>query len=188
MLPTLIVPGDLAMHRISPGDTVRLGVLAGPEVSPVTMLLEAWDVGGAQPPNSHPISTELFFFLRGRGLATCDGTWTEVGAGATLVLPPGSLHHITNTGPSRLYAITMMSPDDGFAELVRRGPLAVTDSEDRAVLTGPEGLTRLAGVAGQPGPEPSRVTQPGPDSLRASQPGPVRAGPLGPVRDAVRDA
>lgn len=134
MLPIVIAPDALEMRRISAGDTVRLGVLAGPEVSPVTVILEAWDVGGAQPPNSHPTSTELFVFLRGSGVACCDGHEVAVGAGATLVLPPTSLHRITNTGPGRMYAITLMTPDDGFADLVRGGPLAMTDAEDRAVL------------------------------------------------------
>ncbi|MCK9921531.1 cupin domain-containing protein [Frankia sp. AgPm24] len=133
--PVLIGPDALEMRRISAGDSVRLGVLAGPEISPVTVLLEAWDVAGAQPPNSHPISTELFVFLRGTGLAVCDDTRVPVAAGATLVLPPTSLHHIRNTGPGRLYALTLMCPDDGFAALVRRGPRASTDAEDRAVLT-----------------------------------------------------
>ena len=134
MLPIVIGPDDLQMHHISAGDTVRLGVLAGPEVSPVTVILESWDVGGAQPPNSHPNSTELFVFLRGHGTADCDGNKVAVRAGETLVLPQGSRHYITNTGPGRMYSITLMSPDDGFADLVRRGPLAETDDEDRSVL------------------------------------------------------
>ncbi|SNQ49817.1 conserved hypothetical protein [Frankia canadensis] len=131
---TLIEPDTLEMRHISAGDTVRLAVLAGPEVSPVTVILEAWEAGGAQPPNSHPASTELFVFLRGSGVAVCDGVETSVAAGATLVLPPTSLHHITNTGSGRMYALTLMCPDDGFAAMVRRGPLAGTDDEDRAVL------------------------------------------------------
>jgi mannose-6-phosphate isomerase-like protein (cupin superfamily) len=135
MLPTLITPDALEMHHISAGDTVRLAVLAGPEVSPVTVILEAWDAGGAQPPNRHPASTELFFFLRGGGVACCDGNEVAVRAGGTLVLPPGSVHHITNTGSGRMYAITLMTPDGGFADLVRTGPVATTDDEDRAVLT-----------------------------------------------------
>ncbi|MCM3922989.1 cupin domain-containing protein [Frankia sp. AiPs1] len=133
-VPILITPDALEMHHISAGDTVRLGVLAGPEASPVTVILESWDVGGAQPPNSHPASTELFVFLHGHGVAVCDDTEVAVAAGTTLVLPPTSLHHITNTGPGRMYALTLMSPDDGFAAMVRRGPLAGTDDEDRAVL------------------------------------------------------
>jgi mannose-6-phosphate isomerase-like protein (cupin superfamily) len=134
MLPIVIRPDELEMHHISEGDTVRLGVLAGPEISPVTVILESWDAAGAQPPNSHPHSTELFLFLRGQGVANCDSHEVTVHAGDTLVLPESSVHYISNTGEERMYSITLMSPDDGFADLVRRGPLAETDDEDRAVL------------------------------------------------------
>jgi len=134
MLPIVIRPGELEMHHISDGDTVRLGVLAGPEISPVTVILESWDPAGSQPPNTHPHSTELFLFLRGQGVANCDGNEVTVQPGDTLVLPQGSVHYIRNAGASRMYSITLMSPDDGFASLVRRGPLAGTDDEDRAVL------------------------------------------------------
>jgi mannose-6-phosphate isomerase-like protein (cupin superfamily) len=134
MLPITISPEDLQMHHITAGDTVRLGVLAGPEISPVTVILESWDKGGSQPPNSHQVSTELFLVLRGRGVANCDGNEVTITAGDTLVLPQTSVHFIRNTGEGRMYSITLMSPDDGFADLVRRGPLAETDDEDRAVL------------------------------------------------------
>lgn len=134
MLPITIRPEDLRMHHITAGDTVRLGVLAGPEISPVTVILESWDEGGSQPPNTHPVSTELFLFLGGHGVASCDGNEVAVKAGDTLVLPPTSVHFIRNTGAGRMYSITLMSPDDGFADLVRRGPVAVTDDADRAAL------------------------------------------------------
>jgi mannose-6-phosphate isomerase-like protein (cupin superfamily) len=153
MLPILIGPDELEMHYISAGDTVRLGVLAGPEISPVTVILESWDVAGSQPPNSHPHSTELFLFLRGQGLANCDGHEVAVKAGDTLVLPQTSLHFIKNTGDSRLYSITLMSPDDGFAHLVRRGPVAETDDEDRAVLSG------FAGGSGGSSPRASTAAR-----------------------------
>lgn len=134
MLPELITADTLEMHHISPHDTVRLAVLAGPEISPVTVMFESWDVGGAQPPNSHPNSTEVFVMLRGEGIADCDGNKVVVRAGDTLVLPPGSVHFITNTSAERMYSITLMTPDDGFADIVRRGALAETDDEDRSVL------------------------------------------------------
>ena len=150
-LPIVISPDELEMHHISDGDTVRLGVLAGPEISPVTVILESWEVAGAQPPNSHAHSTELFLFQRGQGMANCDGHEVSVHAGDTLVLPQGSLHYISNTGECRMYSITLMSPDDGFADLVRRGPMAETDDEDRAVLTdfarGSGGSSRRASTA-----------------------------------------
>jgi hypothetical protein len=72
--------------------------------------------------------------LRGEGIASCDGTEVPVKAGDILVLPAMSVHFIRNTGGGRMYSITLMSPDDGFAALVRRGPLAATDDEDRAAL------------------------------------------------------
>ena len=87
MLPITLHPDDLQMHYIAAGDTVRLGVLAGPEISPVTVILESWDQGGPQPPNSHPVSTELFLFLLGQGVTDCDGNEVPVRAGDTLVLP-----------------------------------------------------------------------------------------------------
>jgi len=124
-------------HRISAGDTVKLGVVRAPlDEDHSSVLFEVWEPGGAQPPNSHPRSEETFFFLRGSGIATSDGVELPVHAGQLLVLPPGSLHHIRNTGAGRLYAITTMTPDDGFARLVESGPSAEFDVEDLAILGG----------------------------------------------------
>jgi mannose-6-phosphate isomerase-like protein (cupin superfamily) len=53
-----------------------------------------------------------------------------------LVLPPNSVHRIVNTGAGRLYAITTMTPDAGFADLVEAGELTVLDAADLAVLSG----------------------------------------------------
>lgn len=122
-------------HRITAGDTVKLAVVLAP-ASPEdpSVSFEVWEPGGSQPPNSHPRSVETFWFLQGEGIATSDGQEIPVRAGQLLVLPPGSVHHIRNTGPGRMYAITTMSPDDGFADLIRRGPADVLDDEDVQVL------------------------------------------------------
>lgn len=122
-------------HRISEGDTVRLVLVRPPvDVNDVSVSFEIWDPAGAQPPNSHPRSTETFWFLYGEGIATSDGTEIPVRAGQLLVLPPGSVHTIRNTGRGRLYAITTMAPDDGFAALITAGPVATLDLADRSVL------------------------------------------------------
>jgi mannose-6-phosphate isomerase-like protein (cupin superfamily) len=124
--------------RISAGDTVRLAVIRAPdELDPSSVSFEVWDPGGAQPPNSHPRSVETFFFLRGRGIAISDGVEHPVGAGQLLVLPAGSVHRIVNTGEERLYAITTMSPDDGFVELITSGVPDALDAEDLTVLRRP---------------------------------------------------
>src|SRR5258707_10036135 len=97
MLPVTISPDDLEMHYISDGDTVRLGVLAGPEISPVTVILESWDVAGAQPPNSHPHSTELFLFLRGQGVTHSHGHDVTMSTRHTLILPQPPHTYITHS-------------------------------------------------------------------------------------------
>lgn len=138
--PAEPVDGTLApCHRISAGDTVRLALLRAPDdLYDASVSFEIWDPGGAQPPNSHPGSVETFWFLAGEGVAISDGVETLVRAGQLLVLPPGSVHQIRNTGPGRLYAITTMVPDAGFAALITAGPPAALDDEDLAVLRGPQ--------------------------------------------------
>jgi creatinine amidohydrolase len=124
------------MHRISAGDTVKMGLLAGPRDGlDHSVLVEVWDTGGSQPLNSHPDSTETFYFLHGDGEAEVDGRIITVTAGDFVVLAPKSLHRIRNTGSGRMYAITTMIPDAGFAELVERGLRVSLDDIDRQVLS-----------------------------------------------------
>jgi hypothetical protein len=121
--------------RISPGDTVKLAPLRDPDtLYPASVFFEIWEPGGSQPPNSHPGSVETFLFLAGEGVAYCDEVVSAVQAGQFLVLPPRSVHRVENTGPGRLYAITTMTPDAGFAALVRAGVPEPLDPEDLAVL------------------------------------------------------
>jgi mannose-6-phosphate isomerase-like protein (cupin superfamily) len=135
--PELIDVAAAPCYRISPGDTVKLAVVRGPDTrSDATVVFEVWDPGGAQPPNSHPASVETFWFLAGEGVATSDGVEVPVRAGTLLVLPPGSVHHIRNTGPGRLYAVTTMLPDAGFAALIRSGTPDRLDAADMAVAQG----------------------------------------------------
>jgi mannose-6-phosphate isomerase-like protein (cupin superfamily) len=134
---SLLPAGPLIAHRISAGDTVKLAVLAGPKDGlDHTVVFEVWEPGGAQPPNCHPNADETFWFLAGAGEAESDGVTGPVRAGQLLVLPAGTTHRIRNTGLGRLYAITTMLPDEGFAAMIESGPVAPLDDEDRAVLEG----------------------------------------------------
>ncbi|HWG72484.1 MAG TPA: cupin domain-containing protein [Acidimicrobiales bacterium] len=136
----LLPDGAPIAHHISAGDTVKLAVLAGPaDGIDHTVVFEVWEPGGAQPPNQHRAATETFFFLAGLGYAESDGASTPVSAGQLLVLPAGTTHRIRNTGPGRLYALTTMLPDEGFAALILAGPVAPLDAEDLAVLRGAAG-------------------------------------------------
>lgn len=122
-------------YRISAGDTVKLAVIHFPtDLYDASVIYEVWDVGGSQPPNRHERSVETFAFLSGQGVAYCDDTTVEVHAGGFLVLPPRSTHRIVNTGGERLYAITTMYPDDGFARLITSGEPTEFDDTDMEIL------------------------------------------------------
>jgi mannose-6-phosphate isomerase-like protein (cupin superfamily) len=105
-----------------------------------SVFYEVWGPSGAQPPNSHPDSAEIFVVLSGEGQAFSDDYRVDLRAGDVLVLPPGSVHRIVNTSPTeRLYTVTIMADDagalpGGFAALVDRGTPAAWDDADRAVL------------------------------------------------------
>jgi hypothetical protein len=132
---------DLTPFLISPKDTVKLALLAGPaDDSPTSVFFEVWEPGGAQPDNSHPDSTEIFVVLSGQGLAHSDEHSVHIGPGDVLVLPPGSVHRIENTSATeRFYAVTIMARDagalpGGFAHLVTAGTPVEWDGTDKAVL------------------------------------------------------
>jgi mannose-6-phosphate isomerase-like protein (cupin superfamily) len=134
---------DVLPRLISPADTVRLATLVRPsDGTDTSVFFEVWEPSGAQPPNSHPDSTEIFVVLRGEGRAFSDEHGVDLRAGDVLILPPGSVHRIVNTSPTeRLYTVTIMANDPGalpggFAALVDRGTPLTWDAADRAVLEG----------------------------------------------------
>ena len=123
--------------RISPNDSNRLAFVFDPVADGAAFIaaVEIFDVGGRTPPNMHGVGQEMFFVLHGEGRATCDGRVIDVSAGDSLLLKPGVEHALENTGAGRLYCLTVMVPDDGFAALIRSGVRAELDEEDLAVLS-----------------------------------------------------
>jgi mannose-6-phosphate isomerase-like protein (cupin superfamily) len=126
---------EAVAYRISSGDTVRLAPLHQPGGAlDSSVFLEIWDPDGSQPPNSHEVSVETFLFLAGQGVAHCDDATLSVRAGQFLVLPPRSLHRIVNNGRGKLAAITTMSPDHGFYDLVVSGSPGPLSADELAFL------------------------------------------------------
>ncbi len=122
--------------KINPADSNRLALIFDPDADGASFIacVEIFDVGGKTPPNMHPVGQEFFFILKGEGLATCAGKTVPVASGDALLLKPGAEHALENTGPGRLYCLTMMVPDDGFTALIRSGVRSALDDEDLAVL------------------------------------------------------
>lgn len=136
MIPVLKSSQDYQAYRISPQDTNRLAIVFEPATAAasLTVCVEIFDEGGKTPPNRHQFAIEMFFILKGEGLASCDGKTVPIRAGDSLLVPPTGIHEIRNTGSGRLYALCIMVPNEDFAELIRSGTPVDLDEEDLRVL------------------------------------------------------
>ena len=136
MIPDVKSPKDYQAFRISPHDTNRLAIVFDPMTDNIsfTFCVEIFDVGGKTPPNRHLHAAEMFFILKGEGRATCDGKTVPIRAGDSILVPATGIHEIENTGTGRLYTLSIMVPNEDFAELIRSGTPVELDEEDLAVL------------------------------------------------------
>jgi mannose-6-phosphate isomerase-like protein (cupin superfamily) len=129
---------ELKAFRIAPGDSNYFVCLLDPLADGVsfTLVVEIFEPGGKTPPNMHNVAEEAFFVLAGTGRALADGHEQSIGPGDVLVLRPGVEHVVENTGEGKLYCLTMMTPNEGFAELIRNGTQVGITEDDRAVIAG----------------------------------------------------
>jgi mannose-6-phosphate isomerase-like protein (cupin superfamily) len=129
---------DAKVFKISPNDSNYFVLLASPQVNRVSFVqvIEIFEVDGATPPNSHVAADEIFYVLSGSGEAICNGQTTRICAGHSLIVHAGSEHVVRNTGRDRLYCLTTMIPDEGFAQLIHNGLPWMLDADDIAALGG----------------------------------------------------
>lgn len=122
--------------RINPKDTNYFVLLFDREKDDVDniFVVEIFTQGGATPPNIHAAAHEFFYVLEGEGRARCEDKSIPIRRGDALLLRPGSEHVIENIGSGKLYTLTVMTPNEGFAELIRGGEPVELDDEDRKVL------------------------------------------------------
>ncbi len=130
--------GECPAYRISPQDTNYFALIFDPQGdgADLTCVVEIFEKNGKTPPNMHPRAHEMFFILKGEAIARCGGIVAPLKAGDALLLRPGHMHEIENTGPGKLYTLTVQVPNDEFAELIRRGTPVTLDDEDKAVIAG----------------------------------------------------
>lgn len=129
---------DLRGFRIAPDDTNYFACLFDPIADGVsfTLVVEIFEPGGRTPPNTHSAAEECFLVLAGHGKAYADGVEAAIGPGDAFVLRPGTEHVVVNDTDRKLYCLTLMTPNEGFAELIRGGVPVELAAEDIAVLTG----------------------------------------------------
>ncbi len=149
---------DCRVSRISPADTNKFAMLVDPlaDRTPFVSAVEIFEVGGKTPPHFHATAHEMFYVLSGTGCCRCDdGSVHQIARGDALVLPPGREHVIENTGSERLYCLTVMVPNEGFAEMIRNGQPMTLDRSDRTVIAGPP-VPRESPRPSPPGSSPAR--------------------------------
>jgi quercetin dioxygenase-like cupin family protein len=103
---------------------------------PFTFGVEVFPPGHQTPPHVHNTAYEMFFIVAGGGEAFCNGTRFRVGAGDTVVFPPGCEHGIdADEGGRKLYCLELMLPNEAFSEFVRAGQrMEGLDVDDMCVL------------------------------------------------------
>ncbi len=129
---------ELRGFRIAPTDTNYFACIFDPLEDGVsfTLVVEIFEPGGRTPPNTHQAAEECFLVLAGSGKAYADGREMPIGPGDAFVLRPGVEHVVVNDTQQKLYCLTLMTPNEGFAELIRNGTPVDLAPEDIAVLTG----------------------------------------------------
>jgi mannose-6-phosphate isomerase-like protein (cupin superfamily) len=130
--------GECRAYRISPKDTNYFALLFDPEgeQADLTCVIEIFTKGGKTPPNVHTRAHEMFYVLRGEGIARCGDIAKPIRQGDALLIRPGGEHVIENTGAGKLYTLTVMIPNEDFAQLIRNGEPVTLDDEDVAVIEG----------------------------------------------------
>lgn len=136
IIPIVKSPEDCPVYRINKDDTNRLAIVFDSSIADnsLTVCIEIFDVGGQTPYHSHHSAAEMFFILKGEGLAICDGKNIPLKSGDSLLVRATGVHKIVNTGFNRLYTLCFMVPNEDFSELIRRGIPEELDQEDKDVL------------------------------------------------------
>lgn len=136
MIPIYKSVQNYQAYRISPEDKNRLAIIFDPTSAntSLTFCVEIFEPGGKTPLHQHYQGVEMFFILKGEGIAVCDGKTVAIQTGDSILVPPTGIHEIRNTGSERLYALCFMVPNEDFAELIRSGTPASLDEEDLQVL------------------------------------------------------
>jgi mannose-6-phosphate isomerase-like protein (cupin superfamily) len=102
---------DLEPFVTLDGSSIR--EIAGPARTPARnqSLAEATvPPGGATVAHHHVRAEELYFLLAGRGRMRLGEEAREVGAGDCVVIPPGTVHRLENTGREPLVLLCCCAP------------------------------------------------------------------------------
>lgn len=140
-IPIVRSPREYRAYRISPQDKNYLAIVFDPSLTAtsLTLCVEVFTPGGQTPIHRHQIAVEMFFVLKGEGIAFCDGKRVRLRTGDSLLVPPTGIHQIVNNSSERLYLLCFMVPNEDFVELIRSGTPVPLDEADLSVLSRTDG-------------------------------------------------
>jgi len=61
-------------------------------------------------PHYHRLSEEFYYVTQGRGVMDLDGEAREIGPGDAILIPPGSVHTLRNSGATPLVILCCCAP------------------------------------------------------------------------------
>ena len=134
MLPRILHPEQLQGYRLGSQDHCRLALLNRAEPGGCTVFLEVHDPCDRVPLHCHHHAAELFFVLRGTVVFHVGDRSISASGGDVVVVPEEALHDLENPGHERVYLLTVLSCDGGFADLLEHGIPTPLDADDLAVL------------------------------------------------------
>jgi quercetin dioxygenase-like cupin family protein len=96
----------------NPATGERILFTAVPEDGEADMVRFSWrsEPGGAITEHVHPHQEESFTIVTGQAHFTIDGEDRVVGAGETLIVPPGTRHSEANVGPVEVEGVVELRP------------------------------------------------------------------------------
>lgn len=95
-----IVPAGAGKAVDAFGSEIRFALTAEHTGGALTLGFATVPPGDGPPPHLHQHEDELFIVVEGRYAFLTDGEWTEVGPGAVVYVPRGSVHTFRNPGES----------------------------------------------------------------------------------------
>ena len=146
MIPVVKTPQEYKAYKISPDDRNWLAIVFDPNIANMSLAVcvEIFEAGAKIPPHRHTMAVEMFYILKGEGLAICDGKEVPIQTGDSFLVSPTGTHTLINTGSSRLYALCVMVPNEDFIELIREGIPVELDEEDLSVLRRSDSFAQVA--------------------------------------------
>ncbi|MBI3809313.1 MAG: cupin domain-containing protein [Nitrospirae bacterium] len=102
-----------ACSEILAGDKTLLRELLHPSRDPAAIgysLAHAKLAGGTASLPHRLKTSEVYYFISGRGLMHVGGDTAAVGPEQALYVPPGTVQHLENTGPDELVFLCIVDP------------------------------------------------------------------------------